>query len=350
MSKFAALLVNEDLPLKDALVSMDKAGEGFLVVQCPDGVVVGVVADGDVRRALISNVALDSPVSAVMNREFKFWNSSGAYDAAIKYLKSLKFRQLPILNERRELVDILFSDHLESPRRDNPVVIMAGGLGTRLRPYTENVPKPMLRVGDRPFLQGILENLVEQGFHRFYFCVNYLADQIIDHFGDGKAWGVEIQYVREEQRMGTAGALSLIEKPGILPLLVMNGDLVTKVDFRAFVDHHASHGKVATMAVRNTEFQIPFGVVQVEEHNVTRIVEKPVKSFLVNAGIYLIDPVCLSLIPPGEFYDMPTLLDNLLGQDKPVGYFPLYESWMDIGRIEDYQLALKTHGQPDERS
>lgn len=309
--------------------------------------VVGIVSDGDVRRALIGNIAMDCAVSAVMNRGFKFWPSSGAYDEAIKYLKSLNIRQLPILNESRRLVDVLFADHLKSPRRDNPVVIMAGGLGTRLRPYTETVPKPMLRVGGRPFLQGILENLVEQGFHRYYFCVNYLADQIVDYFGDGKKWGVDIEYVHENKRMGTAGALSLIKDPGPLPLLVMNGDLVTKVDFRALVDHHIAHGKMATMAVRNSEFQIPFGVVEVDEQAVLSIVEKPMKSFLVNAGIYLIEPGCLPMIPPGEFYDMPTLLDDLLGQGKPVGYFPLYESWMDIGRIEDYQLALKSHDQPD---
>jgi dTDP-glucose pyrophosphorylase len=345
VSRIAALIVGRDTPLKDALLAMDAAGEGFLVVQSPDGVVIGIVADGDVRRALIGNIALDCAVSAVMNREFKFWTSSGGYDEAIKYLKGLKVRQLPILNDRRELVDVLFSDHLELPRRDNPVVIMAGGLGTRLRPYTETVPKPMLRVGDRPFLQAILENLAEQGFHRFYFCVNYLADQIIDYFGDGKNWDVDIQYVQEKKRMGTAGALSLIENPGHLPLLVMNGDLITKVDFGALIDHHVSLGKKATMAVRNSEFQIPFGVVEVDDHAVLSIVEKPTKSFLVNAGIYLIEPACLSLIPLGQFYDMPTLLDDLLGQGDQVGYFPLYESWMDIGRIEDYLLALKSHDQ-----
>jgi len=340
----ASLIVDQNTPLRNALLAMDEAGEGFLIVQSPDGVVVGVVADGDVRRALIGNISLDSAVSAVMNRDFKFWTSTGVFDDAIKYLKSLKVRQLPILNDHGQLVDVLFSDHLELPRRDNPVVIMAGGLGTRLRPYTETVPKPMLRVGGRPFLQVILENLTQQGFHRFYFCVNYLADQIIDYFGDGKKWGVDIHYVQERKRMGTAGALSLIEGLGHLPLLVMNGDLITKVDFGALVDHHVSHGMKATMAVRNSEFQIPFGVVEVDEHAVLSIVEKPMKSFLVNAGIYLIEPVCLQRIPADQFYDMPTLLDDLLGNGDQVGYFPLYESWMDIGRIEDYQLALKSHG------
>lgn len=347
MNKFGALVVSEHMPLKDALVLMDKGGEGFLVVQSETGSVSGVIADGDVRRALINDVALSGHVSDVMNRNFKFWRVGGTYDAAIAYLKTLKCRQLPVLNEQGELVDILFSNHLTVPRRENPVVIMAGGLGTRLRPLTETVPKPMLRVGDRPFLQGILENLIAQGFCRFYFCVNYLADQIVDYFKDGAHWGVEINYVHEKKRLGTAGALALIDNPGPLPLLVMNGDLVTKVDFGSLLDHHVAHGKMATMAVRNMEFQVPFGVVDINDTRISAIVEKPVNSFLVNAGIYVIDPTCLAIIPDDEMFDMPTLLAGFLDSEKGVGYFPLYESWMDIGRIEDYQLALKSHRQPD---
>jgi len=346
VSKFAALLVDQVMPLKEALVLMDRGGEGFLAVQSETRTVVGVITDGDVRRALIGNVPLSAPVSQVMNRHFKSWPADDSYEAALSYLKTHNYRQLPVINAQGELVDILFSNHPPALLRKNPVVIMAGGLGTRLRPFTETVPKPMLRVGDKPFLQGILENLIAQGFCRFYFCVNYLAEQIVDHFKDGKQWGVEISYVHEKQRLGTAGALALIEEPGQLPLLVMNGDLLTKVDFASLLDHHATNQNIATMAVRQMEFQIPFGVVSVNDARISDMVEKPVNTFLVNAGIYVIDPACLSAIPKDEMFDMPTLLEQFLDSSQGVGYFPLFESWMDIGRIEDYQHALKTHAAP----
>ena len=345
MNNFSAFLIEEHTLLKDALVLMDKGGEGFLAVLDASGTVVGVIADGDVRRALIANLSLDSPVSAVMNRSFKFGRNNETREAAFRYLKTLKCRQLPILDAGGKLTDILFSDHAFPIYRDNPVVIMAGGLGTRLRPFTETVPKPMLRVGNKPFLEGIIENLIAQGFHRFYFCVNYLAEQIVEYFKDGSQWGIDIRYVHEKKRLGTAGAVALIQEPGDLPLLVMNGDLVTKVDFGALLDHHLQNDKVATMAVRHMDFQIPFGVVDVSESNVTAIEEKPVKKFLVNAGIYVIDPVCLRKIPREEMFDMPTLLASLVEENRDVGYFPLYESWLDVGRVEDYQFALKSHGQ-----
>lgn len=350
MNNSSTLLVDEHTLLKDALVLMDRAGEGFLVVQNKAGNVVGVIADGDVRRALIANLSLESPVCEMMNRAFKFGKNTETREASFRYLKTLKCRQLPILDEEKNLIDILFVDHVTPSHRDNPVVIMAGGLGTRLRPFTETVPKPMLRVGNKPFLQGIIENLIAQGFHRFYFCVNYLAEQIVEYFKDGSQWGVDIQYVHENKRLGTAGALGLIQDPGTQPLLVMNGDLVTKVDFGALLDHHLQQDKIATMAVRHMDFQIPFGVVEVSEFDVLGIEEKPIKKFLVNAGIYVIDPVCLKNIPRDEMFDMPTLLGTLVEENSSVGYFPLYESWLDVGRVEDYQFALKSHGQQDETS
>ena len=342
MHRVDKFIIAETTQLKHALVTMDKAGEGFLIVADSRGSIVGVVADGDVRRALIGGTSLDVPVSSVMNRDFKFWRHGSPHDEAIKYLKTLQCRQLPILDDANKPIDIIFSDHLEMPRRDNGVVVMAGGLGTRLRPITANVPKPMLRIGDKPFLQNTLENLIEQGFHKFYFCVNYLADQIIDHFGDGSRWDVSICYVREKKQLGTAGALALIDYDSGLPLLVMNGDLATKLDFTSLIEYHASQHYAATMAVRSADFQVPFGVVEAEEGQVTGIVEKPIRTYLVNAGIYVIDPDCRRRIPKNESYDMPTLLEDLIRDKRSVGYFPLFESWIDIGRMEDYQRAMQS--------
>jgi NDP-sugar pyrophosphorylase family protein len=327
---------------------MDKAGEGFLVVCGDDGRVVGVVADGDVRRALIAGVVPGASIGELMNRDFKFARHSEPQETAIAQLKHAKYRQLPILDENGRLVDILLSDHFATPRRDNIVVIMAGGQGARLRPMTDTVPKPMLRVGDKPFLERILDTLVAQGFHRFYFCVHYLADQIIDHFNDGTKWGVTIDYIREEKQLGTAGALGLISAPGPLPLLVMNADLVTRLDFGAMLAHHTAHAPMVTMAVRTLELQVPFGVVETDGARVSRIVEKPIQAFLINAGIYVVDPGCIAFIPKDEPIDMTTLLDKLVQAKKSIGHFPLYEAWMDIGRMEDYQRALQFYTNPDD--
>ena len=326
---------------------MDKGGEGFLVVCGDNGRVVGVVADGDVRRGLIADISVDAPITKLMNRDFKFGRQSATRAESIAFLKTLKCRQLPIVDQQGRLIDILFSDHLDVPNRDNLVVIMAGGLGTRLRPMTETVPKPMLRVGNKPFLERILENLIAQGFRNCYFCVHYLADQIIDYFGDGSKWGVKIEYVREEQRLGTAGGLAMIGNFGPLPILVLNADLVTRLDFGALLAHHAANAHVATMAVRTMEFQVPFGVVETEGSRLVRIREKPLQSFLVNAGIYVVNSDCLRHIPRGEPFDMPMLLDSLVQAKESVGYFPLYEAWMDVGRVEDYEQALQVYANPD---
>jgi dTDP-glucose pyrophosphorylase/CBS domain-containing protein len=338
-----SLLIGEHTPIKQALLSMDRGGEGFLVVQSDDGRVIGVVADGDVRRALIAGTVLDAPVSELMNRDFKFASTNESRENAVAYLKTLKCRQLPILDGRARLVDVIFSDHLDTPRRENPVVIMAGGLGSRLRPMTETVPKPMLRAGEKPFLERILDNLVEQGFHDFHFCVHYLADQIVDYFQDGSKWGVEIQYLYEEKPLGTAGALAMLRPSGALPFLVMNGDLVTKLDFGAMLAHHAVQEHLATVGVRTMDIQVPFGVVQTDGTRVVGIAEKPVHSFLVSAGIYVVDPQCLSHIRAGDAVDMPTLLDELARTEKGVGHFPIYETWIDIGRMEDYQRAVRIY-------
>jgi dTDP-glucose pyrophosphorylase len=348
MSNVSVFAVPENTPLREALVTMDREGEGFLVVIGGDRAVKGVIADGDVRRALIHGHSLDEPVGDVMNREFKFSRQSDSREKAMAYLRTLKCRQLPVLDGQGRLVDILFSDHLTQAERPNPVVIMAGGLGTRLRPITETIPKPMLKVNGKPFLETTLENLVAQGFRSFHFCVNYLAEQITEHFGDGRRWGVRIDYVREKKPLGTAGALALIDEIPQVPALVMNADLMTRLDFGQLLDHHAGKHNVATMAVRSMEFQVPFGVVETEGERVSDIVEKPVRSYLVNAGIYVLDPAVFSNIPKGEHFDMPELFQSLISQQRPVGYFPLYESWLDIGRIEDYQRALRASQSRDD--
>ena len=223
--------------------------------------------------------------------------------------------------------------------KTNKVVLMVGGLGTRLRPLTENIPKPMLNVGGKPILQTIIEKFVSYGFVNIVMCVGYKSDVIQDFFGDGMKFGANIEYVFEEKRMGTAGALSLLRTKPDEPFFVMNGDLLTNVNFEHLLDFHMSNNSVATMCVREYDFQVPYGVVNVEDGAILSIEEKPVHKFFVSAGIYMLNPKCIDMIPENEFYDMPTLFENLIEMQKHTISFPLREYWLDIGRIEEYEKA-----------
>jgi len=216
---------------------------------------------------------------------------------------------------------------------------LAGGLGSRLQPLTEDKPKPLLSVGDKPILETILESFVEQNFRRFYISVNYKADAIKEHFADGGKWNAEIRYLEEEPRLGTAGALDLIPERPELPLLVMNGDLLTRVNFQDLLDYHRDQKAEATMCVREYDFQVPFGVVEIDDHNIRSIDEKPVHRFFVNAGIYVLEPGLIDLIPKGEYFDMTDLFARALEKGYETQAFPIHEYWLDVGRIDDLDRA-----------
>lgn len=249
-------------------------------------------------------------------------------------------RHLPILDTRGCLVDLARYQMPSEPSRSTPVVIMAGGLGRRLRPLTDHTPKPMLPVGPKPVLQTIIENFAEQGFHNIYLCLNYKGEMIRRHFGDGAKLGVNITYIEEDRRLGTAGALSLLPDIPREPIVVMNGDLLTKVDFVRLLDFHNKQGFVATMAMREFSQQVPYGVLKIAEgYRIEALIEKPVERYYVNAGIYILDPETLQQVPDQKFYDMPTLFNRLLEQRRPVGSFPLRDYWVDIGRLEDLERA-----------
>ncbi len=231
-------------------------------------------------------------------------------------MKRRSLRHLPILNAHKQVVGLYYRKTQVTPRRKNPVVLMLGGLGMRLRPLTETVPKPMLPVGNQPILETIVKHIADQGFTEFYFCINYLGEKIRQYFGDGKQWGIRITYIEEIKPMGTAGALSLLPKLPGLPLIVMNGDLLTKVDFRSLLDFHAEHENCVTTCVREYSHQVPYGVIEMQGPYINQLVEKPVYRYFVNAGIYCLSPEVLSKIPQDSFYDMPTLVDALIGEDQ----------------------------------
>lgn len=336
---FAALFVPADVSLRDAIAALERNHQGIVIVADADRRAHGILTDPDVRRLVLRNVPLNQPAIEHVNRNFLFWPEGAPREGAFAVLRQRRIRHLPVLDAAGRVVEVIRLDEVSFEQFDNEVIIMAGGLGTRLRPYTETCPKPMLQVAGKPMLEHILENLLGQGLHRFCFCINYLGDQIASHFGDGQRWGAQVRYIREERRLGTAGALALLDPPPQKPFLVVNGDVLTRVNYRHFLEFHQRHRAAATVAVRSYEVQLPYAVVEVEEHRVAALVEKPVKTWLVNAGIYCLNPDVLPLIERGTPLDMPDLLERARAAGRTVAAFPVHEAWLDVGRPDDYRLA-----------
>ncbi len=340
MANWKNVVVSADTRLSEAIKRIDESALQVAVVLNDDGRLVGMVTDGDVRRALLRGNGLEVPVASAMNARPTSMPEGTPRDELLSLMRRKGIRQLPLTDAQGRVCGLVTVDELTgSGRRDNWVVLMAGGLGSRLRPLTDDCPKPMLQVGNKPLLQTILENFAEDGFHRFYISVNYMAEMITDYFGDGSRWGVEIVYLHETQRLGTAGALSLLPAVPEQPLLVMNGDLLTKVNFRQLLEFHADHHAQATMCVREYDLQVPYGVVTTDGHRIASIDEKPVHHFFVNAGIYVIEPSALARIPRQQFFDMPTLFTQLVEGGQETSVFPIREYWLDIGHMADYQRA-----------
>jgi NDP-sugar pyrophosphorylase family protein len=255
-------------------------------------------------------------------------------------MRQRRLHQIPVLDATWRVVGLEVLDDLLKPQpKTNPVVLMAGGLGSRLRPLTDECPKPLLRVGTKPILETILEAFIEHGFNRFYVSVNYKAEMIEAYFGDGSRWGATIEYLREKERLGTAGALSLLPEPPVEPVFVMNGDLLTRLNFAHLLDFHTAHGSVATMCVREYEMQVPYGVIKTRSHRILDIHEKPTERYLVNAGVYVLQPDALALIPRDRSFDMPDLFKRLMDRGGDTAVFPIREYWMDIGQMDDFHRA-----------
>lgn len=331
------ICLRPEQPLSVAVACIDASGGEIALVTDVEGRLLGTITDGDIRRAILRGSTLDTPAAQVMNGKPRSAPRSTSPAQVTAMMRDNGIAQMPLLDERGIVAGILFARTLT--RFDagaHPVVIMAGGLGTRLRPVTETVPKPMIEVGGRPILETIIEQLRTQGFRSITLCVNHLAEMIMDHFGDGAGFGVEIGYVRERQRMGTAGALSLLPRFD-MPLIVMNGDILTSVNFNQLLSFHYEHGAHATMGLNRFQYQLPYGVVEVGNWHITSFVEKPVYDFFINAGIYVVGPEATALVPRDQYFDMPSLFD-LVAPERRVA-FPIHEYWLDIGRQEDLARA-----------
>lgn len=300
---------------------------------------LGTVTDGDVRRGLLKGVSLSDPVSLIMNAHPTVAKLDQGRDAILGLMKSRLLHHIPVVDDAGKVVGLEILEELVAPSRENWVILMAGGLGSRLRPLTDDTPKPLLKVGQKPIIENIIENFVEHGFRRFFLSVNYKAGMFKDYFGDGTRFGVEIDYLDEKKRMGTAGALSLLPGKPDRTMVVMNADLLTKVSFSNFLDFHIAQNSVATMGVREYEFQVPYGVVRLEGQRILGIDEKPSQKFFVNAGIYALEPKALQFIPADSPFDMPALFESVIEAGQETAAFPIREYWLDVGRLDDYERA-----------
>jgi dTDP-glucose pyrophosphorylase len=346
VNDISKICVSPGDPVRKAIGCIDRGRFGIALVTSDDGRLIGTITDGDIRRAILAGQDLDAPASEmqVLRRKWATGEpivaSFGTGRATlIDLMQARSVRQVPLLDDQGRVVDLAVLDELlPAAVPDMQAVIMAGGQGVRLRPLTEDLPKPMLPVGGRPLLEHIVEQLCQAGIKRVNLTTHYKPERIVEHFGDGSAFGVELEYVNEDRPLGTGGALGLISRPTGTQL-VINGDILTQVDFRAMLAFHQENAAEMTVAVRHYEMQVPYGVVECDGARVTRVQEKPSVGYLVNAGIYLLEPSVYEFVPSGDRFNMTDLIRWLLDAGRAVVSFPVREYWLDIGEHADYVRA-----------
>lgn len=340
MKDWRKTLISPSASILEAIRIIDVGALQIALVVDENRRLLGVITDGDVRRAILNGVSLDNPAHLIMYRDITTANNLANRDEILALMKKYDLKHMPLVDENGTVVDLkVIIDLIDEPIKDNWVVIMAGGVGARLRPLTDDRPKPLLEVGGKPILETILENFVGFGFHSFFISVNYKSEMIEEFCCDGCKWGVEINYLREKKKMGTAGALSLLPVKPEKPLIIINADVLTNVNIHQLLDFHNAHKAAATMCVQDYHFEVPYGVVNINQHRIMGLDEKPVHRFFVNAGIYVLEPTVLDVIPVQESFDMTDLFTRLIDRGFETVAFPIREYWMDIGRVEDYKKA-----------
>ncbi|MCA9837578.1 MAG: nucleotidyltransferase family protein [Trueperaceae bacterium] len=340
MLNWTQTFVSPQSSLRDVLMTIDRAELQIALVVDEKMRLLGLITDGDVRRALLKGMTLEAHASDIMTRDPVSVSPEMRPQAIEQLMQQKDIHHIPVLDKDGVIISLAVRGKiLPRERFDNEVILMAGGLGSRLGDLTKDVPKPLLHIANKPILEIILDSFLEQGFHQFHIAVNYKAELIEHHFGKGRQWGAQINYLRENKRMGTCGALSLLKRRPDKPVIVMNGDLLTRLNFKNLLDFHSESGSMATMAVREYDVQIPFGVISTEGTAIKTISEKPVQRYFVNAGIYVLNPECFDRIPQDQFYDMTALFQSLLAEGLKVGHYPIEGYWIDIGQVSDFQQA-----------
>lgn len=340
MKNFEKIKLKTNSTLKEALSIIDSGAMQIALVLDKHNKLIGTVTDGDIRRGLLRGLALKDSIESVIYKTPTVCTINDSKEDILRIAVEKKLYQIPIVDLEGVLVGLAeIDDLLRSKEKSNKVVLMVGGIGTRLSPLTDNKPKPLLNVGNKPILETIIANFAKYGFKNIILSVNYKSEMIENHFGDGSKFGVNIKYIHENKRMGTAGALSLMKDELSEAFFVMNGDLLTNINFEHMLKYHQENQAIATMGVREYDIQVPYGVVNVKEHLITSIEEKPVHKFFVSAGVYMLESTVLNEIPTDTFYDMPSLFETLIKNKQKTISFPIREYWLDIGRMSDYEQA-----------
>ena len=339
MKNWRDFLLSTDATVREAIAVLEN-NQCSVIVDSEEHI-LGTVTDRDIRKALLGQSSLDTSACEIMNKSPTTLTFPLEPSEIRRKLNKKTFEQFPVVDSQNKMIGLHTNRELLQVKFPNSVVLMAGGFGSRLAPLTEACPKPLLKVGHQPVLETIIESFLEYGFYRFLISVNFQSEMIENYFQDGRQWGVSIEYLREKEALGTAGALSLLNEPLEHPLILMNGDLLTKLNFRSLLEFHEDHDVPITMCVREYDFQVPYGVVKLDGSYATALEEKPLHKFFVNAGVYVISPEVLSSIPENKFHNMTDVIGPLLEKKKVVS-FPIHEYWIDIGKIEDYQQA---HGE-----
>lgn len=339
MKSIKKIKITTDTTISKALKVISEGTLRIAVLVDKKDKLLGTLTDGDIRRGLLKGLNLNSSVKSIIFKKPIVAKKTDGKEKLLKIALSKKIYQIPVIDKNRKVIGIYVLDELiKSKKKSNKVVIMAGGKGMRLRPLTKKIPKPMLKVGKKPILQTIVEKFKQSGYENFVMCVNYKSTIIKSYFGNGEKFGVKIEYIKEKTKMGTAGALSLFKEKPKEPFFLINGDLLTNLDFEKMLDFHYQHNSKATMCIKEFNVESPYGEVKLKNENIKTIEEKPKHKFFVNAGVYVLDPKCIDLIPK-TFFDVTSLFKKMIGKKYKTISFPLGEYWLDIGRHHDYDKA-----------
>ena len=329
-------ILSSNSSIQEAIRNLDQVAIKIVLVVNENGELEGTISDGDIRRGLLRGLSLSSPIASVIHRNALVVPPDMERGMVMQLMLANKIQQIPVVDEHRHVVGLHLWDEITTPpTRTNLMVIMAGGMGTRLRPHTETCPKPLLPVAGKPLLEHIIARAKTEGFSHFVLAIHYLGQMIEDYFGNGERLGVRIDYLRERSPLGTAGALGLLDTRPDAPFVVTNGDVITDIRYGELLDFHVRNDAIATMAVRVHEWQHPFGVVQTQGVEIVGFEEKPVTRSHINAGVYAITPDALSVLSVDAHCDMPTLFERLQAQGKRTVAYPMHEPWLDVGRPAD---------------
>ena len=336
-SKWKETILTTEATIDDVLKNLNKNGSRITLIVNNKKEFQGTISDGDIRRALINRVEQDASIQKIINKNALIVSPEIKHEIVLDLMLKNKIQQIPVINKDKKIVGLYLWDEVVAHKKIlNTMVIMAGGRGTRLGKYTKNCPKPLLPVNGKPMLERIIERAKLQGFENFLISINYLGQMIKDHFSDGKMWNVKIDYIKEYQPLGTGGALRLISPKLKLPFVVSNCDIMTDFHYGELLDFHSNHNAEATMAVRNHEWENPYGVVRTKGVDIIDFKEKPVVRSHINAGVYVLEPSAIKVIKKNEKLDMPNIFERLKAKNLRTIVYPVHEPWLDIGIPEDY--------------